>query len=159
MPDRSPLALDFSQRRPQPAAAVLEDLPPEDAAAFLASIPVRIAAPLITRMAPWAAARSVECMKVEGAADLIANVPYQDAASMIRLIEESRRQSILAKLPRDRQNLLFSATMPKAIRGLANGVLRDPHVVELAHTAPAERVEHALYPTCLLYTSPSPRDS
>lgn len=56
-------------------------------------------------------------------------------------------KKILARLPRDRQNLLFSATMPKAIRSLANGVLRDPHVVELAHTAPAERIEHALYPT------------
>ena len=53
---------------------------------------------------------------------------------------------ILAKLPRDRQNLLFSATMPKAIRELADRVLYEPHVVELAHTAPAERIEHALYP-------------
>ncbi len=54
---------------------------------------------------------------------------------------------ILARLPRDRQNLLFSATMPNAIRSLANGVLHDPHVVELAHSAPAERIEHALYAT------------
>jgi superfamily II DNA/RNA helicase len=53
---------------------------------------------------------------------------------------------ILAALPRDRQNLLFSATMPKPIRELANRVLDRPHVVELAHTAPAERIEHALYP-------------
>jgi ATP-dependent RNA helicase RhlE len=53
---------------------------------------------------------------------------------------------ILAALPKDRQNLLFSATMPKAIRDLADGVLNDPHVVELAIKAPAERIEHALYP-------------
>jgi len=53
---------------------------------------------------------------------------------------------ILAALPRDRQNLLFSATMPKEIRGLASEILDDPHVVELAHTAPAETIEHALYP-------------
>jgi superfamily II DNA/RNA helicase len=55
-------------------------------------------------------------------------------------------KKILAALPSDRQNLLFSATMPKAIRELADRVLRDPHVVELAHSAPAERIEHALYP-------------
>lgn len=53
---------------------------------------------------------------------------------------------ILKSLPADRQNLLFSATMPTAIRSLAHGILRDPHVVELAHTAPTERVEHALCP-------------
>ena len=53
---------------------------------------------------------------------------------------------ILKSLPSDRQNLLFSATMPKAIRSLAHGILHEPHVVELAHTAPTERVEHALCP-------------
>ena len=55
-------------------------------------------------------------------------------------------KKILAALPDDRQNLLFSATMPKAIRELAGRILHEPHVVELAHTAPAERIEHALYP-------------
>jgi ATP-dependent RNA helicase RhlE len=49
-------------------------------------------------------------------------------------------------LPSDRQNLLFSATMPKAIRQLAEQILNDPHIVEIAHTAPALRIEHALYP-------------
>jgi ATP-dependent RNA helicase RhlE len=53
---------------------------------------------------------------------------------------------ILAALPGRRQNLLFSATMPSAIRGLADEVLREPHVVELANSAPAETIEHALYP-------------
>ncbi len=54
---------------------------------------------------------------------------------------------ILSALPDDRQNLLFSATMPKAIRELANRILFEPHVVELAHSAPAERIEHFLCPT------------
>jgi ATP-dependent RNA helicase RhlE len=53
---------------------------------------------------------------------------------------------ILARLPARRQNLLFSATMPREIRSLADRVLRDPHVVELAHSAPADTIEHALYP-------------
>ena len=53
---------------------------------------------------------------------------------------------ILAALPKDRQNLLFSATMPKAIRELAGRTLHKPHVVELAIEAPAERIEHVLYP-------------
>jgi len=53
---------------------------------------------------------------------------------------------ILAALPEDRQNLLFSATMPREIRGLADELLHEPHVVELAGTAPADTIEHALYP-------------
>jgi ATP-dependent RNA helicase RhlE len=55
-------------------------------------------------------------------------------------------KKILAALPKDRQNLLFSATMPKAIRELAGRILNKPHVVELAIEAPAERIDHALYP-------------
>jgi ATP-dependent RNA helicase RhlE len=53
---------------------------------------------------------------------------------------------ILAALPKDRQNLLFSATMPKEIRGLADQLLHNPHVVELMHSRPASTIEHALYP-------------
>ena len=53
---------------------------------------------------------------------------------------------ILRALPRERQNLLFSATMPREIRRLADEVLHNPVVVELAGTAPVETVEHALYP-------------
>jgi len=51
---------------------------------------------------------------------------------------------ILEALPPDRQNLLFSATMPAEIRGLADDLLDDPHVVELAATAPASTIDHAL---------------
>jgi len=54
---------------------------------------------------------------------------------------------ILAALPKDRQNLLFSATMPREIRGLADKILRDPLVVDLTHSVPALTIEHALYPT------------
>ncbi|HED65815.1 MAG TPA: DEAD/DEAH box helicase [Planctomycetes bacterium] len=53
---------------------------------------------------------------------------------------------ILSQLPARRQNLLFSATMPREIRKLADAVLRKPHVVELADSSPAETIEHALYP-------------
>ncbi len=54
-------------------------------------------------------------------------------------------RKILKPLPARRQNLLFSATMPKEIRRLADDLLTDPHVVELAGTAPAASVDHALY--------------
>jgi len=53
---------------------------------------------------------------------------------------------IMAALPKRRQNLLFSATMPREIRRLADDLLHDPHVVELTRSAPAETIDHALYP-------------
>ncbi|MAB79457.1 MAG: RNA helicase [Planctomycetes bacterium] len=53
---------------------------------------------------------------------------------------------ILSALPRERQNLLFSATMPREIRSLADRVLSRPHVVELEHSKPASTIDHFLYP-------------
>jgi len=53
---------------------------------------------------------------------------------------------ILAALPKRRQNLLFSATMPKEVRGLADAILQKPEVVDLASSVPAATIAHALYP-------------
>ncbi len=53
---------------------------------------------------------------------------------------------ILKHLPRKRQTLLFSATMPKEIRRLAEDVLNDPVTIQVGTTAPAVTVSHALYP-------------
>jgi ATP-dependent RNA helicase RhlE len=53
---------------------------------------------------------------------------------------------ILKHLPSKRQTLLFSATMPKEIRHLAQEVLNDAVTVQVGNTAPAETVSHALYP-------------
>ncbi|MBB2200372.1 DEAD/DEAH box helicase [Gluconacetobacter tumulisoli] len=46
---------------------------------------------------------------------------------------------IVAELPRDRQTLLFSATMPKSISDLAHGLLRDPATVQV--TPPSSTVD------------------
>ena len=53
---------------------------------------------------------------------------------------------ILKHLPSQRQTMLFSATMPTEIRGLAREILRDPVTVQVDHVAPAATVSHALYP-------------
>jgi ATP-dependent RNA helicase RhlE len=55
-------------------------------------------------------------------------------------------RQILKKLPRERQTLLFSATMPDEIRRLAHDVLSDPVTVQVGNTAPPVTVSHALYP-------------
>lgn len=53
---------------------------------------------------------------------------------------------IINLLPRQRQNLFFSATMPPDIRALADEILRDPVPVQIGLRAPVETVSHALYP-------------
>jgi ATP-dependent RNA helicase RhlE len=59
-------------------------------------------------------------------------------------IRDIRR--VLALLPPNRQNLLFSATFSSEIRGLAQGLLRNPLTVEVApRNAPAELVEHRVH--------------
>ncbi len=53
---------------------------------------------------------------------------------------------ILGHLPRQRQTLLFSATMPTEIRRLASDILTAPETVQVDTVAPATTVSHALYP-------------
>ena len=53
---------------------------------------------------------------------------------------------IIAKLPAKRQNLLFSATMPRDIRAFADQILVKPEVVQMANTSPVQSVSHAFYP-------------
>src|SRR6266513_5190214 len=54
---------------------------------------------------------------------------------------------IVEKIPRERQTLLFSATLPPEIERLAAWVLRNPVLVEIgARRSPAETVRHAVYP-------------
>jgi ATP-dependent RNA helicase RhlE len=54
---------------------------------------------------------------------------------------------ILRHLPKERQTLFFSATMPNAVKSLAYDSLRDPISVEAApHATTAEGVEQWIYP-------------
>lgn len=53
---------------------------------------------------------------------------------------------ILRYLPAKRQTLFFSATMPKDIRILADGILNNPATVQIGMIAPAQTVSHTLYP-------------
>ncbi|MBC8266287.1 MAG: DEAD/DEAH box helicase [Flavobacteriales bacterium] len=54
---------------------------------------------------------------------------------------------IANKLPKDRQNLLFSATMPPKIRELANKLLKNPESISLAISKPAEGLTQNAYMT------------
>jgi ATP-dependent RNA helicase RhlE len=55
-------------------------------------------------------------------------------------------RQILKLLPRERQNLMFSATYSEDIRELAGRYLRNPVAIEVAaRNAPAERIEQHVY--------------
>jgi len=74
-----------------------------------------------------------------------------DRASVLVLDEADRMldlgfihpiRKIVARLPKDRQSLLFSATMPREIEQLAQFILRDPARVEVTPQATTvERIE------------------
>jgi len=53
---------------------------------------------------------------------------------------------IVNAVPKQRQTMLFSATMPPEIRGLADSVLTQPETIQIGQIAPAKTVAHALYP-------------
>ncbi len=55
-------------------------------------------------------------------------------------------RQILKTLPKNRQTLLFSATMPDAIKGLATEILQSPKNIQIGKIAPASTVSHAIYP-------------
>ncbi len=55
-------------------------------------------------------------------------------------------RKIIGCLPATRQNLLFSATMPKEMRRLAAEVLQDQVTVQVGDCEPACTVSHCLYP-------------
>ena len=55
-------------------------------------------------------------------------------------------RKILRHVPKRKQVMLFSATMPKAIRSLAQDFMYKPITIQIGHSAPVETVSHALYP-------------
>jgi len=52
---------------------------------------------------------------------------------------------ILSALPKARQTLMFSATMPSEIRGLASEMLHHPVEIEIGASRPVDTVSHAAY--------------
>ena len=54
---------------------------------------------------------------------------------------------IIQRCPRDRQTMLFSATVPPEIETLIRWAMRNPETIEIgARRSPAETVKHVIYP-------------
>lgn len=52
---------------------------------------------------------------------------------------------IISYMPKNRQNLLFSATMPPAIRKLANTILKNPAEINIAISKPPEQIKQEAF--------------
>ncbi len=52
---------------------------------------------------------------------------------------------ILRQLPKERQSLVFSATMPGEIRHLAEDILSNPVTVQINHTRSVKSISHLVY--------------
>ena len=55
-------------------------------------------------------------------------------------------RKIVKHLPKKRQTLLFSATMPDDVKSLAMDLLQNPVTIQIGHTAPVMTVAHRFYP-------------
>lgn len=58
---------------------------------------------------------------------------------------------ILKRLPKERQTMLFSATMPEKIQDLANRAVSDPVQINISPpSTPAEGIHHGVYPISMV---------
>ncbi len=77
--------------------------------------------------------------------DGVRTLVFDEADRMFDMGFEEPLREIVAKTPRSRQGLLFSATFPEAIRELGRAVLRDPVEVAVDEQAAAPRIEQYFY--------------
>jgi len=79
--------------------------------------------------------------------DTIEHLVLDEADRMLDMGFMPDVRRIIEKCPKERQTLLFSATMPPEIAKLTEWALRAPEKIEIGgRRSPAETVTHALYP-------------
>ena len=105
--------------------------------ALMGGIEILVATP--GRLLDHASSRLVNLGQVE-----VLVLDEADRMLDMGFIEDIRK--IIAMLPTERQNLMFSATMAPEVKALANTILRDPDYVDVApKISAAESVDQVVY--------------
>ncbi len=75
----------------------------------------------------------------------IRHLILDEADRMLDMGFQEDIMKIIGELPKERQTLLFSATMPSAIRNFSKNILRSPAEISLAISKPAEGITQEAY--------------
>ncbi|MEZ4935525.1 MAG: DEAD/DEAH box helicase [Saprospiraceae bacterium] len=77
--------------------------------------------------------------------DSVRHLVLDEADRMLDMGFVADIMTIVNKLPRSRQNLLFSATMPHEIRKFSKSILKNPVEISIAISKPAEGIQQGVY--------------
>ncbi|HUR79542.1 MAG TPA: DEAD/DEAH box helicase [Thermoanaerobaculia bacterium] len=77
--------------------------------------------------------------------DKIEVLVLDEADHMLDLGFLPQMRDILKRLPRERQSMMFSATMPDSIEMIARDFMRDPLRIDITPVGAAEGITHRLY--------------
>jgi|TARA_B100000795_G_scaffold257515_1_gene230816 superfamily II DNA/RNA helicase len=80
--------------------------------------------------------------------DKICHLILDEADRMLDMGFVDDINKIISKLPKKRQTLMFSATMPPKIESLARKILVDPAIITIAISKPSEKI---VQEACLVY--------
>jgi superfamily II DNA/RNA helicase len=75
----------------------------------------------------------------------IEHLVLDEADKMLDMGFSADLLSIISKIPKERQTLMFSATMPPKIREFAHKILKNPEEISLSISKPAEGVKQSVY--------------